>query len=306
VIKVEWFKELLRSFKAIPIATEYWRPGSNYIEIIMNAVRGKIRDGDYLALSEKALSIATGNLMDESRIKPGFLAKLLASVWTRIVWGYLLGPLCHLREETIWRIRNYPKVEGSIHKEASLRTVGLLDALLYTSEGGIDCSNLPESYVCLPLKNPEHIAEEVKLAVKEKLGKNIKVVIVDTDKTYSYRGLHISSRKSCLKGIYGLGFIAYLFGRALRWKARATPIALSGSTVNVEEALNVAELANRFRGHGAGRTVWEMAERFGVPPDKVSWRMIESVEHRPIVIIRRRAKRLKRRKSIKVDQSIQK
>jgi F420-0:gamma-glutamyl ligase-like protein len=53
-----------------------------------------------------------------------------------------------------------------------------------------------------------------------------------------------------------------------------------------EQALKIAEAANRARGHGAGKTVWAMAERFGVGLDCVSWEMLETVKHKPIVIVR--------------------
>jgi F420-0:gamma-glutamyl ligase-like protein len=56
--------------------------------------------------------------------------------------------------------------------------------------------------------------------------------------------------------------------------------------LNVEEALNIAELANRSRGFGAGRTVWDMAERFKVDLTDVSWEMLERVKHKPVVIVR--------------------
>jgi len=70
-------------------------------------------------------------------------------------------------------------------------------------------------------------------------------------------------------------------------KRRATPIALVGSKTSVEEALEIAELANRARGFGAGRNVWDMAEAFGVSLTNVTWDMLDRVEHKPIVIVRR-------------------
>ena len=45
-------------------------------------------------------------------------------------------------------------------------------------------------------------------------------------------------------------------------------------------------MANRARGFGAGRNVWDMAETFGVALTYVSWDMLDKVEHKPIVIAR--------------------
>lgn len=67
---------------------------------------------------------------------------------------------------------------------------------------------------------------------------------------------------------------------------RATPIAVSGSGMSVEEALQVAETANRARGFGAGRNVWDMADKLNVSLTGVTWDMLEKIEHTPIVILR--------------------
>jgi F420-0:gamma-glutamyl ligase-like protein len=75
---------------------------------------------------------------------------------------------------------------------------------------------------------------------------------------------------------------------------RATPLAVAGFQIPAEEALEIAEVANRARGSGAGRTVWDMAETFGVSVTEVTWEMLIEIEHRPIVIVTPRKKRDKR------------
>ena len=75
-------------------------------------------------------------------------------------------------------------------------------------------------------------------------------------------------------------------GRSLKLKKRATPLAISGPQITTEEALEIARIANRTRGTGAGRTVWDMAKTFNVNLTDVTWKMLDSVKHRPIVIIR--------------------
>ena len=52
------------------------------------------------------------------------------------------------------RLRNYPLESGSRHKQLALEQAGVLQALMFGSEGGIDGSNLPYAYVSLPLKTP--------------------------------------------------------------------------------------------------------------------------------------------------------
>ncbi|MCD6324753.1 coenzyme F420-0:L-glutamate ligase [Candidatus Bathyarchaeota archaeon] len=271
------------------VQTEYWMPNSDYLTIIASALRDKVKDGDIIVISEKALAVAKGLIVNEGHVKPGLLAKILAYFWMKIIWGFFLGAICRLKKENIQRLRNYPKKEGSIHKQVALLYVNFLQALLWGSEGGIDGSNLPFAYVSLPLSNPQAVAEEIRLYLMSGLGKKVTVMIVDTDKTYSFRNFHFTHRPAPIKEIHSfLGVIAYIFGRALKLKRRATPLAISGARLDIESALNLAEAAHRARGSGAGRTVWDMAERFGVDLTGVTWDMLKSLRHKPIVIIRLR------------------
>jgi F420-0:gamma-glutamyl ligase-like protein len=277
----------MTKYKALAVTTGYWRPRENYTEKIVEGVRGKIRDGDFIAISEKAIATATGNIVDESVVKASLNARLIARYWMRVAWGHLLGRLCHFQGKPLQRLREYPLEMGSRHKQVALHYAGLLQALMFGSEGGIDGSNLAYSYVSLPLKDARVAAEELRMQIQLRLQKKVFVLIVDTDKTYSLRYFHFTPRPNPTKGIHSFGgFIVYVMGRMFRLRKRATPIAVSGCSMSVEEALEVAEIANRARGYGAGRTVWEMAERFNVDVDDVSWEMLETVRHKPIVIVR--------------------
>jgi F420-0:gamma-glutamyl ligase-like protein len=268
------------------IKTRYWMPGDDYINLIVNAVKGKIVDGDVIAISEKPLAVAMGRLVNEAEVKPTRLSKLFVLTWTRILWAYILGPLCRLRWKSIQHLRKYPLNLGAKHKQVTLRLVGFLHALSPFSEGGIDASNVPYQYACLPLPNASHVADHIRKEVKKRLGKDVLVLILDTDKTYSIRNLHLSTRETDVKGIKSLGFLAYVLGRTLKLKRRSTPVALAGS-LPIDEVLNVAELANKACGSGAGRTVWDMADKFGVGLTDVTWKMLQSIEHRPMAIVRR-------------------
>jgi len=275
-------------FKAIRVRTKYWRPGTDYIEEIVEAVRGLVRDGDIITVSEKAVSTASGLLIDESKVKAGRLARFLSGFWMRRVWGGPLGRLTRLRKETIRRLRGYPPEEGASHKQLAILKVGLLQALRHYSEGGIDASNLPYTFVSLPLQRPLKEAERIRRALESATGLRLSVMIVDGDTTYSWRNLHLAPRRVEVKGLIHIGgFMTFVLGRILGFKARATPLAISGESLNPDLALHLAEAAHRIRGYGAGRTVWDMSERFGVPPSHVTWRLLEGVEHFPIVIIRK-------------------
>jgi F420-0:gamma-glutamyl ligase-like protein len=280
----------VKAYKAIAVKTCYWKPGENYIKQITSSINGKIKDGDIITISEKAISTSTGNILDESTSRSGLTACLIAKYWMRHVWGYVLGFLCHLKKETIKHCRNYPIEEGSKHKQIALQYAGFLQALMHGSEGAIDGSNLPYSYVSLPLKNAQAIAQKIQEQIKAELNKNVTVIIVDTDKTFTFRNFHFTPRPNSIPRIQaGSNFVGYLFGRLFKLKRRSTPIAVAGSSnMSVEEALEVSEKANKVRGFGAGKTVWEMTETFSVSLTDMTWSMLEKVEHKPIVIVRQR------------------
>ena len=64
-------------------------------------------------------------------------------------------------------------------------------------------------------------------------------------------------------------------------------MAISGVDLSLEELLELAAAADRVRGHGAGRNVWEMANRFGVSLIGVTWEMLEKIPHYPLSVARR-------------------
>lgn len=277
----------MRKLYVEAVRTGFWVPGDKYLERIAKAVEGKVSDGDIIVISEKAICTTRGLLINEENIKPSLLARFLARFWMRFVWGYFLGVLCHLKRKNIERLRGYPLKEGAAHKEVALRYAGFLYALMWGSEGGIDGSNLPYAYVSLPLKDAQRVAEEIQTYLKKRLGRNLVVMIVDTDKTYSLGNFHFTHRLGPLRGIQTfLGFAAYVVGRSLKLKRRPTPLALAGATVSVEAALIIADVAEKVRGHGAGSTIWDMAEKFSVDLTGVTWDMLKRLEHKPVVIIK--------------------
>jgi F420-0:gamma-glutamyl ligase-like protein len=279
----------MTKYRMLAVTTSYWKPRENYLKKIEESVEGKIDDGDLVVVSDKAVSTASNNIVDESRVRPSLSARLIAGFWMRIAWGYFLGILCHFRNQLLQKLRMYPFEMGSPHKQVALQYAGLLQALMFGSEGGIDGSNLAYSYVSLPLNNADKIAEGIREQILLKLQKKVCVIIVDTDKTYSLRNFHFTPRPKPIKGIHSsCGFFAYVMGRTLKLKKRATPVAVVGCKISVEEALEMAEAANRLRGSGAGRTVWDMAARFKTDLSDVTWEMLDTVKHKPIVIVKRK------------------
>ena len=276
-------------YYALAVATKFWKPGEDYLNEIIKAVGEKVDDGDFVVVSEKALSTARNNIVDESAVKAGFSAKLITGLWMRVGWRYFLGVLCHFGQRLLRRLREYPFETGSRHKQVTLEHAGLFQALMFGSEGGIDGSNLPYSYVSLPLDNPHKLAEEIRQEIWLNLKKNVSVIIMDTDKTYSFRNFHFTPRPRPMKGIHTFGGVAaYIIGRMFKLRKRSTPLAVAGCRLQASEALKIANIADKARGPGSGATVWDMAARFKVAVNGVSWEMLSKIKHNPIVIVRKK------------------
>jgi F420-0:gamma-glutamyl ligase-like protein len=279
----------MTKYYALALTTSYWKPGDDYTDKVISALEGKIENRDFIVISEKAISTAKGNIIDESTVKPSLNARVMARFWMRIVWGYPLGILCHFGQRLLCRLREYPLESGSRHKQVALQYAGFLQALMFGSEGGIDGSNMPYSYVSLPLNNAAEIAQEIQSQIRLKLRKNVCVIIADTDKTYKFRNFFFTPRPKPLKGIHSFGgFTTYIMGRMLKLKKSSTPLAVAGCNLQASEALTITNIADKARGSGSGATVWDMAARFQVEVNGVSWDMLAKIRHKPLVIVRKK------------------
>ena len=279
----------MTKYDALALTTSYWRPGDNYIDKLTKTLEGKIENGDFLVISEKAISTATGNIIDESKIKPSLNAKVIARFWMRTVWGYPLGILCRFGQRLLHRLRQCPLESGSRHKQVALQYAGFCQALMFGSEGGIDGSNLPYSYVSLKLDNADEVAVEIREKVLAKLKRNVCVIIADTDKTYRFRNFFFTPRPKPFKGIHSFGgAVTYTVGRMLKLKKSSTPLAVAGWNLQASEALTITNIADKARGPGSGATVWDMAARFQVEVNGVSWEMLSKIRHKPLVIVRKK------------------
>jgi F420-0:gamma-glutamyl ligase-like protein len=282
----------MTKYYTLSIATDYWKPGEKYVSSILDAVEKRVTDGDFVVVSEKALSTALGNIVDESSVSPSFAAKLISRLWMRVAWGYFLSVLCHFGQRLTRRLREYPLDAGSRHKQVALQQAGLLQALMWGSEGGVDGSNLPYSYVSLSLSKPSELAAAIQQQIWLKLKKKVFVIITDTDKTYSFRNFHFTPRPKPMKGIQSVGGVtAYVIGRMFRFRKRPTPLAVAGGELQAKEALKIANIADRARGPGSGATVWDMAARFEVAATGISWDMLSQIKHKPVVFVRRKEKK---------------
>ena len=267
----------------IPIETGYIKPNENLNSIIEPA-KELMEDNDYLVIAETPISVSQGRLIDESKYTPSLTAKFLTTVWSKYIWGYILGPLLKIKKRTIKNLRKLPE-ETKAHKEVVLQLYGLKHALKPASEAGIDLSNAPGTYVSLLPENPENVAKEI----KREIGKEICVMIIDTDATYMKNGKYFTGLPIAINGIEAdKGFFGYFKGQ-LSQNMGSTPLGCS-EQLDVEFALKIANIAEDYQKSLSTemKTIHSVKSVLGSEIDEVTVEDLDSITHTPAVIIRKK------------------
>ena len=270
-------------FIVIPIETGYIKPNEDLSAIIEPAKR-LMEDDDYLVIAETPISVSQNRLVDESKYTPSLTAKFLTTVWSKYLWGYVLGPLLGIKKRTIKNLRKLPE-ETKAHKEVVLQLYGLKHALKPASEAGIDLSNAPGTFVSLLPDNPERVAKEI----REEIGKDVCVMIIDTDATYMKNGKYFTGLPIAIDGIDAdNGFFGYLKGQ-LSENMGSTPLGCS-EEMDVETALKIANIAEDYQKSLSTemKTIHSVKAVLGTEIDEVTVEALDSITHTPAVIIRKR------------------
>ena len=266
----------------IPIETGYIKPNEDLNSIITPA-RELMEDGDYLVIAETPISVSQGRLIDEAEYTPSLTAKFLTTVWSKYLWGYIFGPLLKIKKRTIKNLRRLPE-ETKAHKEVVLQLYGLKHALKPASEAGIDLSNAPGTCVSLLPKDPEKVACEI----KSEIGKEVCVMIIDTDATYMKNGKYFTGLPIAIDGIEAdKGFFGYVKGQ-LSENMGSTPLGCS-EEISVEKALKIANIAEDYQKSLSTemKTIHSVKEVLGTSETGVTIEALDSITHTPAVIIRK-------------------
>lgn len=270
-------------YYVIPIETEYIKPNGSLNPIIEPATK-LMKDGDYLVIAETPISVSQGRLVDEAKYKPSLKAKFLAVIWSKYIWGYILGPLLKIKKRTIKNLRKLPK-ETSAHKEVVLQLYGWKHALKPASEAGIDLSNAPGTSVSLLPENPEEVAK----SLKKKINKDVTVMIIDTDATYMKNGHYFTGLPIAIDGIEAnKGVIGYVKGQ-LSENMGSTPLGCSRK-ISVEEGLKIANIAEEYQKSldTAMPTIHSVKSVLNVDGEVVTVEDLDSITHTPAVILRKK------------------
>ena len=266
----------------IPIETGYIKPNDN-LDCIIQPARELMKDNDYLVIAETPISVSQNRLVDEAKYSPSLTAKFLTVVWSKYLWGYVLGPILGIKKRTIKNLRKLPK-ETEAHKEVVLQLYGLKHALKPASEAGIDLSNAPGTFVSLLPENPEKVACDI----KREIGKDVCVMIIDTDATYRKNGKYFTGLPIAIDGIDAdNGFFGYLKGQ-LSENMGSTPLGCS-EEIDVETGLKIANIAEDYQKSLSTemKTIHSVKEVLGSEIDEVTIEDLDSITHTPAVIIRK-------------------
>ena len=269
-------------YLVMPIETGYIKPGDDLSSII-NPARELMKDGDYLVIAETPVSVSQNRLIDEAEYSPSLSAKFLTVVWSKYLWGYILGPLLKIKKRTIKNLRKLPK-QTEAHKEVVLQLYGLKHALKPASEAGIDLSNAPGTCVSLLPENPERVAKEIKADIE----KDVCVMIIDTDATYMKNGKYFTGLPIAIEGIEAdKGFFGYVKGQ-LSQNMGSTPLGCS-EKMDVETALKIANIAEDYQKSLSTemKTIHSVKAVLGSEMDEVTIEDLDSITHTPAVIIRK-------------------
>ena len=277
----------IKDYNAYPVNTGYIKPNQSLDVLIENALN-VLNNGDYLVISETPISLSQGRIVDESKFEASFLSTFLAKFWAKYLWGYFLGPLLRIKKRTIHNLRRLPD-EASIHKEVVLQLYGIKHALKPASEAGIDLSNVPGSFVSLLPDNPNEVAKNISNTLK-KNGKDVIVLIIDTDVTYELFNKKFTCLPVAIEGINSnWGFFGYLLGRFGKIRGH-TPLGVS-EDIDVDLAIDIANIAEEYQESLTNHvdTVYNMVSQFEgeTSNDEVTIEMLDSIVHTPAVVVRK-------------------
>lgn len=205
------------------------KPGDNLARLLVeraNVSCGGLRQGDLLVVTSKVISKALGLLVSLEKVTPSQTAVRLAAKtgldarFLEVVLQNSAGILCVVplrelleegvicpsklstREEVIGEvIKNFPYEVFTINKQGEIY-----------SSAGADSSNHPPGEVSIPPPDPDAVARELREEIGKITGKDIPVVVSDTE--YFLLG---PGTLDLARGVSGLCPVAKEFGHPDRF-----------------------------------------------------------------------------------------
>ncbi len=156
------------------IKTETIKVGENLAEVILESLKKQnlqLQERDILVLTSKILAYAQGRIVKFADIKPSEKAQKLAK-------KYSLQP-----EFTELILREADQIYGGVEKAILTLKNGIL-----TANAGVDNKNAPNDHVVLWPQNVKEWAAKIREEIKQKSGRDIAILIIDSGLTPLRRG----------------------------------------------------------------------------------------------------------------------
>jgi len=157
---------VLALVELIPIPTPLIKPGEDLVDVLLKTMRSlnlEFKDGDVLAIADKAVAVSKGSIVNLKDVIPSQKALTLSK-------------RCGLE----------PAFVEVVLKEADAilgyveRAILTLKASILVANAGVDRKNAPAGTVTLWLKDPDEAAREIKRKLEAETGKRLAVLLVDS------------------------------------------------------------------------------------------------------------------------------
>lgn len=198
------------------------RPGDDLVKLILESASreaGGLEDGDILAVTSKIVSKAYGFLVELDKINPSKRALKIAEETggdPRFIQAVLdnsdellfVLPFSKLVEKGVINIermsKNLARAYEAIEK-APYKLIVRRGGQTYSS-AGLDTSNHPEGVASVPPKDLDKFAREIRGRILELTGKEVAVIITDTEMWISFGSLDLA------RGSSGIEVVSKSFG----------------------------------------------------------------------------------------------
>ncbi|RLG98565.1 F420-dependent oxidoreductase [Candidatus Bathyarchaeota archaeon] len=203
------------------------KPGDDLARILVDSCvkeAGGIRDGDILVVTSKIVSKAHGLLIKVGEVKPGVKALKIAKktgMDPKMVQAVLDNS-----DEILFAVPFMKLVEKGLiniecvaqDKERAYQAVRKIPCLLIVrrggqiySDAGLDFSNHPEGIASIPPEDPDEYAKELREEIRGITGKEVAVIISDTEVAPFVGSLDLA------RGASGIEVVSRKFGELDRY-----------------------------------------------------------------------------------------
>jgi len=176
IIEVEGQKYL-----RLPIKTHVITSDDNIINVAEKYAFPRLKDGDYLFISERVVAISQGRAFPIAELKPSFWAKLLSKFVYKSPYGIGLGSTWTM--ELALREAGLPRILLGVLASAVTKPFGIRGVFYRVVGKNISAIDGPCSYTMPPYnkyaklapKDPDKVARQIKKEI------NAQVVIIDAN-----------------------------------------------------------------------------------------------------------------------------